>query len=711
MEVWPGEPYPLGATWNGEGVNFAIFSENAEKIELCLYDESGKETECIEMVEKTDLVYHCFLPEVRPGRHYGYRVHGPFTPEKGLRFNPHKLLIDPYAKAIFGEITWNDSLYGYTIGAQEADLSFDTRDSAPFVPKSVVIDPAFNWENDAPPGVPWNKSVIYEAHVKGLTINNPAVPEEIRGTYCALASGEMLAYFKSLGITAVELMPVHHFIHDKFLVEKGLKNYWGYNTIGFFAPHAGYASDKANGKQVEEFKTMVKALHREGIEVIIDVVYNHTAEGNHFGPTFSFRGIDNTNYYNLSKDNPRFYTDYTGCGNTPNMAGPRVLQLIMDSLRYWVTDMHVDGFRFDLAATLAREFFEVDRLSAFFDLVHQDPLISQVKLIAEPWDLGPEGYQVGNFPVLWAEWNGNYRDTIRRFWRGDPAMMGTVGYRLTGSSDLYEKGGRKPYASINFITAHDGFTLHDQVSYNSKHNEANRENGSDGADENYSWNCGEEGETDNAEITQLRERQKRNLFATLMLSQGVAMFLYGDELGRSCNGNNNTYCQDNELSWVNWALDDPKKDFMEFCKFIINVRKEHSMLQRTKFFPDTTGENPKSKGITWFHASGVDMADADWQDASLKAVGLLLNGNENDEKGPHGEAIKDDDLLILLNANDTPVSFVLPKAFADRNWLVLLDTRFATGKPQNQTQVTKKYDAEQRSLCLLISAMVDHHRS
>jgi glycogen operon protein len=475
----------------------------------------------------------------------------------------------------------------------------------------------------------------------------------------------MLAYFKSLGITAVELMPVHHFIHDKFLVEKGLKNYWGYNTIGFFAPHADYASDKSNGKQVEEFKTMVKALHREGIEVIIDVVYNHTAEGNHFGPTFSFRGIDNTNYYNLSKDNPRFYADYTGCGNTPNMAGPRVLQLIMDSLRYWVTDMHVDGFRFDLAATLAREFFEVDRLSAFFDLVHQDPLISQVKLIAEPWDVGPGGYQVGNFPVLWAEWNGNYRDTIRRFWRGDAAMMGTVGYRLTGSSDLYEKGGRKPYASINFITAHDGFTLHDLVSYAAKHNEANNENGSDGAPENYSWNCGEEGETDNAEIMQLREKQKRNLFATLMLSQGVAMFLHGDELGRSCKGNNNTYCQDNELSWVNWALDDRKKEFLEFCKFVIGIRRKHSMLQRTKFFLDNNVAKPKSNEIAWFLANGNDMTDGDWNEPNLKTMGLLLNGNANDEKDSHGQLIKDDTLMILLNVNDSPVSFVFPKAFAD----------------------------------------------
>lgn len=711
MKVWPGEPYPLGASWNGEGVNFAIFSENAEKVELYLYDASGKETDRITMAEKTDLVYHCFLPEASPGLHYGYRVHGPFAPEKGLRFNPHKLLIDPYAKAISGGITWDNSLYGYTIGAPEADLSFDTRDSAPFVPKSVVIDPAFDWGRDAPPKVPWNQTIIYEAHVKGLTFKNMSIPEKLRGTYAGIATDEMVHYLKSLGITALELMPVHHFIHDKFLWEKGLKNYWGYNTIGFLAPYADYSSDKTPGKQVEEFKTMVKQLHQAGIEVIIDVVYNHTAEGNHLGPTLSFRGIDNTHYYNLEKGNPRYYTDYTGCGNTPNMFNLRFLQLIMDSLRYWITEMHVDGFRFDLAATLARQFYEVDRLSVFFDLVHQDPLISQAKLIAEPWDLGPGGYQVGNFPILWAEWNGNYRDTVRRFWKGDPGLMGTMGYRLTGSSDLYALGGRKPYASINFVTAHDGFTLQDLVSYNAKHNEANKENGADGVQENFSWNCGVEGPTSNTDIVQMRERQKRNFLGTLLLSQGVPMLLHGDEIGRSALGNNNGYCQDNDLSWVNWDLDESKKQFMEYCKLVIGLRIKHPILQRTKFFPTKNGAKPKSKEILWLMSDGNEMTDSNWNDAELKTIGILLHGAANDEKDAKGNLIKDDNLLMVLNALDKPVLFTMPKEFDDHHWKVVLDTRYPTGRPVEQITAENKYTVEGRSLCLFLSPIPSKMKS
>ncbi len=702
MKIWPGQPYPLGATWDGAGVNFALFSEQAEKVELCLFNMSGKETARIALSEKTDQVFHCYLPDVRPGLLYGYRVYGPYEPKNGLRFNHNKLLIDPYSKAISGDIEWNDALFGYTIGHKDEDLSFDERDSSAFMPKSVVIDSAFSWGNDVPLRTPWNKSIIYEAHVKGLTALNKEIPEEYRGTYAGIATHEMIEYFQSLGITAIELMPVHQFIHDRVLIDKGLRNYWGYNSIGFFSPHAAYASAQSPGKQVEEFKSMVKVLHREGIEVILDVVYNHTAEGNHLGPTLSFRGIDNPSYYKLVSDDPRFYMDYTGCGISPNMGHPRFLQLVMDSLRYWITEMHVDGFRFDLAATLAREFYDVDKLSVFFDLVHQDPLISQAKLIAEPWDLGPGGYQVGNFPVLWAEWNGSYRDTVRRFWRGDTGVAGTMGYRLTGSSDLYEKGGRKPNASINFVTSHDGFTLHDLVSYDTKHNEANKEDNTDGERENYSSNNGAEGKTDNAEILKFREKQKRNLLSTVFLSQGVAMLFAGDELGFSKQGNNNTYCQDNELSWINWDLDNTQTDFLAFCTYLVGIKKDHPMLQRKTFFNGQDSILPKKKDISWLLSNGNEMTEENWNDPKTGTFGLLLNGEANDEEDYHGNKLRDDTLFILINASQQTASFNLPPAFANSTWAVILDTRYPQGMPSQQARNGSTYEMEGKSLCLLM---------
>ncbi|HEY6084242.1 MAG TPA: glycogen debranching protein GlgX, partial [Nitrospira sp.] len=571
MRIWTGRTYPLGATWDGEGVNFALFSENATRVELCLFDghDSAHESHRIPMEERTDQVWHMYLPEVRPGQHYGYRVHGPYAPEAGHRFNPAKLLIDPYAKAISGTIEWSDAMFGYRIGDEAADLSRDDRDNAGNVPKCVVIDQAFTWGGDQLLRTAWDQTVIYEVHVKGFTARHPDVPESQRGTYAGLTSPAVLDYLKSLGVTAVELLPVHHFVRDKHLFDRGLTNYWGYNSIGFFSPDIRYATFPKRGEHVKEFKTMVKTLHSEGLEVILDVVYNHTGEGNHLGPTISFRGIDNAAYYRLVPDSKRYYMDYTGTGNTLNVTHPRTLQLIMDSLRYWVQEMHVDGFRFDLASTLARELHDVDRLSAFFDIIHQDPVLSQAKLIAEPWDLGEGGYQVGNFPVGWAEWNGRYRDSIRRYWKGDNDQVGELAYRLTGSSDLYETSGRRPHASINFVTAHDGFTLNDLVSYNDKHNEANGEDNRDGTNDNSSWNCGVEGPTDHPEVNALRERQKRNFLATLLLSQGVPMICGGDEIGRTQHGNNNAYCQDNELSWYDWKLDRSTRDLFSFVQQLI----------------------------------------------------------------------------------------------------------------------------------------------
>ncbi|MFO7189818.1 MAG: glycogen debranching protein GlgX, partial [Pseudomonadota bacterium] len=593
--VWPGKPYPLGATWDGEGVNFALFSEHAEKVELCFFDAAGRrEVQRITMKERTEQIWHCYLPEARPGLLYGYRVYGPYKPEEGHRFNPHKLLLDPYARNIVGSLRWSDALFGYQIGNKREDLSFDRRDSAGGMPKCKVIDPAFTWGEDRRPKIPWDDMVIYELHVRGFTMQHPDVPPALRGTYAGLTTAPVVDYLRRLGVTTVELMPVHSFVDDRYLVQKGLSNYWGYNTIGFFAPEARYS---ASGK-VAEFKTMVKTLHSAGIEVILDVVYNHTAEGNHMGPTLSFRGIDNASYYRLVPDNPRYYNDYTGCGNTLNMQHPRSLQLIMDSLRYWVTEMHVDGFRFDLASALARELHEVDRLGAFFDIIRQDPVLSQVKLIAEPWDLGEGGYQVGNFPIGWAEWNDKYRDTMRAYWKGDGGIIHEFATRLTGSSDLYGRGGRRPYSSINFIASHDGFTLHDLVSYNEKHNEANGEDNRDGHDHNLSWNCGVEGPTDDPQIKALREQQKRNMLATLFLSQGVPMLLAGDKLGRTQRGNNNAYCQDNEISWLDWTDNPERAQLFEFTRRLIALRRAHPVFRRREFFQGRPVQGG-AKDIVW----------------------------------------------------------------------------------------------------------------
>ncbi|MGD1075280.1 MAG: glycogen debranching protein GlgX [Thermodesulfovibrionales bacterium] len=704
MKIWPGKPYPLGATWDGKGVNFALFTENADQVEVCLFDAPGgkAETARIKMLDHTDQVWHVYLPEVRPGQLYGYRVRGPYEPEKGHRFNPSKLLIDPYAKAISGDVQWDDSLYGYTVGHPDEDISRDERDSASYIPKCVVIDPAFDWEDDRHPAIPWHKTLIYELHVKGFTARHPNVPPEIRGTYSGLVCDEVIGYIRSLGMTAVELMPVHHFISERHLVERGLTNYWGYNSISFFAPCSCYSSSGAFGQQITEFKTMVKRFHKEGIEVILDVVYNHTAEGNHLGPTLSFRGIDNVSYYRLDPGKSRYYVDYTGTGNTLNMMHPRVLQLIMDSLRYWVLEMHVDGFRFDLASALARELHEVDRLGSFFDVIHQDPVISQVKLIAEPWDLGEGGYQVGNFPVQWAEWNGKYRDTVRRFWRGDEGQTGDLAYRLTGSSDLYAHEGRRPYASINFVTAHDGFTLNDLVSYNSRHNEANGEENRDGTNENLSWNCGVEGPTDDPEVVKLRDRQERNFLATLFVSQGVPMLLAGDEAGRTQQGNNNAYCQDNEISWADWNLDQRRKDLLEFTKFIISLFKRHPVLRRRHFFQGRKIWGSEVKDLTWFRPDGNEMTEEDWNNPGTRCIGLRMAGDAIGETDEQGNAITDDTLLALLNGYDKEAEFVLPSLHQGRKWTVVLDSREVPGDKQAvQKEAGNPFTLEARSLAIL----------
>lgn len=701
VKVWPGKSYPLGAIWDGAGVNFALFSENADSVQLCLFNEKDTEFFKINMSHYTDQVWHVYLPEARPGLRYGFRVDGPYSPADGQRFNPSKLLIDPYARAIDGDIRWNDSLYGYAFGNVNEDFRKDDRDSAPYMPKCIVVDPAFSWGNDSHPQTPWHKTLIYELHVKGFTALHPGIPPEMRGTYAGLSTPEVISYFHKLGITAVELMPVHQFISEHFLIEKNLVNYWGYNSIGYFAPHAGYSSYGVDGQQVDEFKTMVKTLHREGIEVILDVVYNHTAEGDHLGPTLCFRGIDNVSYYNLSPENKRLYLDYTGCGNSPNMLNQHVLQLIMDSLRYWVTEMHVDGFRFDLAATLARELHDVNRLGVFFDVIHQDPVISKVKLIAEPWDLGPDGYLVGNFPVLWAEWNGKYRDTVRRFWRGDQQQVGDLAYRLSGSSDLYETSGRRPYASINFVTSHDGFTLDDLVCYDRKHNENNMENNNDGFDDNSSWNCGVEGATDDPVILKLRARQKRNFLATLFLAQGVPMLLAGDEFGRTQNGNNNSYCQDNEISWVNWNTKALDMELLEFTRIIISIFKKHPVLQRRMFFRGRNSAHLAVKDLTWFYPDGREMASEDWNNPQVRYLGLLLDGNAIDEVNEHGEPIVDDTLLIFLNAHDEPVNFKFPQCAQTQRWKLVFDTRNPVSFSETVLlESGSMYEMETRSLAL-----------
>jgi isoamylase len=684
MRVWPGRPYPLGATWDGGGVNFAIFSEHATGVELCLFDspDQAKESQTIKMPDQTDMVWHAYLPEAQPGQLYGYRVYGPYDPEAGLRFNPNKLLLDPYAKAVGRDLRWGDEMFGYGIGEAAEDLSFDARDNAAGAALGEVIDTAFTWGNDAAPQVPFHRTIIYELHVKGFTKLNEAIPEKLRGTYAGLASQPAIEHLQRLGITAVELMPVHHRVDDRHLVERGLSNYWGYNTLAFFAPEVRYSASGVGRESVREFKRMVHALHAAGIEVILDVVYNHTAEGNHFGPTLSLRGIDNAAYYRLVADQRRYYMDYTGCGNTLNMQHPRVLQLITDSLRYWVLEMHVDGFRFDLASALARELHEVDKLGAFFDTIHQDPVISQVKLIAEPWDLGEGGYQVGNFPVGWTEWNGKYRDTIRRFWRGDGGTVSELATRLSGSSDLYEQSNRRPYASINFVTVHDGFTLEDLVSYNEKRNEANGEGGGDGESHNLSWNCGAEGPTDDPEILALRERQKRNFIATLMLSQGVPMLLAGDELGHTQRGNNNAYCQDNDISWLDWKLDERREAFVEFVCRAIRLKHEHPVLRRPKFFQGRPIRGTDVKDIQWLDPTGKEMNDEAWNAPFVRCLGVRLAGDLIGDVDERGERLLGDTLLLLLNAAAERIDFALPEHQGEEIWEPLLDTADPRERPE-----------------------------
>jgi len=698
--VWPGRPYPRGAFWDGEGVNFAIFSAHAEKVELCLFDAKGKsEVQRVELKERSDLVWHCYLPEARPGLLYGFRVHGPYRPEEGHRFNPNKLLIEPYATDIVGTPLWSDAHFGYRVGAKDDDLSFSRRDNANVMPKCRVIDQAFAWGNDRPPDIQWCDMVIYELHVKGFTMQHPDILPKLRGTYAGLAMDPVIEHLQRLGVTTVELMPIHAFLDDRHLVERGMRNYWGYNSIGFLAPDSRYS---ASG-QISEFKTMVKTLHKAGIEVILDVVYNHTAEGNQLGPTLSFRGIDNASYYRLVGDNRRFYMDYTGCGNTLDMQESCVLQLMMDSLRYWVLEMHVDGFRFDLASSLARELHDVNQLGTFFNTIRQDPVLSTIKLIAEPWDLGEGGYQVGNFPLGWSEWNDKYRDCIRAYWKGDDGLIGELAQRLTGSSDLYERSGRT-HASINFISAHDGFTLHDLVTYNDKHNEANQE-GNSGNDNNRSWNCGVEGETDDPAINALRTRQKRNLLATLLFSQGVPMLQAGDEIGRTQQGNNNAYCQDNAISWLSWELKKQDQDLLAFTRRIISLRNEHPLFRRRYFFQGTPIYGGEIKDIIWLNSDGSETKDDDWNQASSHCLGVYFAGGKLIETDGRGRRLKDNNLLLLLNAYHEEIAFMLPQFEDHKYWEVLLDTRDAIGTPDITRYKTEQaYPLGGRSLVLLKQA-------
>ncbi len=676
MRIHRGRPYPLGATWDGLGINFAIFSEHATRVELCLFAsaEATAPSHTLELPEQTDQIWHGYLRGVTPGQLYGYRVHGPSEPAAGQRFNPAKIVLDPYAKAIGRTVAWDDSMYGYRIGDPAMDLSVDPRDNAASCCLGAVIDPAFTWGDDRPPGTPWHNTILYEMHVRGFTQQHPAVPPELRGTYAGLATEPVLRYLKDLGVTAVELMPVHHHAFDRHLLERGLSNYWGYNTIAFFAPDLRYAANSTPAGSVTEFKSMVRGLHAAGLEVILDVVYNHTAEGSELGPTLSLRGIDNAAYYRLAPENPRYYVDYTGCGNTLNMLHPRVLQIIMDSLRYWVLEMRVDGFRFDLASALARELHAVDRLSAFFDVIHQDPVLSQVKLIAEPWDLGEGGYQVGNFPVGWTEWNGRFRDSVRRFWKGDGGMVSELATRFAGSSDLYEWSGRRPYASINLVTAHDGFTMHDLVSYNHKHNEANGEGNTDGESHNLSWNCGVEGPTDDPEIVALRDQQVRNFLATLLLSQGVPMLAGGDEIGRTQQGNNNAYCQDNAISWVDWARANEFHDRLAFTRYLISLRRDHPVLRRRRFFQGRPIRGREVKDIAWFRPGGREMTDQDWTATHGRTFGVRLAGAASDEFDDDGRTVTADTLFLAFNAHHERVRFVLPPADGATRWVRILDT-------------------------------------
>ncbi len=700
MQIWPGHSYPLGATYDGSGTNFGLFSEVAERVELCLFEEDGTETR-IDLPEVDAFVWHGFLPSVEPGQRYGFRVHGPYDPEHGQRCNPNKLLLDPYSKAIDGSFEWNQSLFSYNFGDPD---SRNDEDSAAAMPKSVVINPFFDWGTDRPPRRQYADTVIYEAHVKGLTQTHPDIPEEIRGTYAAIAHPVMIEYLKGLGVTAIELMPVHHFANDATLLDKGLTNYWGYNTIGFLAPDSKYCSSSTPGGQVQEFKAMVRALHQADMEVILDVVYNHTAEGNHMGPTVCFRGIDNAAYYRLVDDDQKFYMDYTGTGNTLNVRQPHSLQLIMDSLRYWVTDMHVDGFRFDLAAALAREFYEVDRLSSFFELVQQDPTVSQVKLIAEPWDVGPGGYQVGNFPPQWTEWNGKYRDTVRDFWRGEPATLGEFASRLTGSPDLYEHSARRPVASINFVTAHDGFTLRDLVSYNEKHNEANGEDNNDGESHNRSWNCGVEGPTDDPDILALRSQQQRNFIATLLLSQGVPMICHGDELGRTQGGNNNGFCQDDEITWVNWA--DADSSLVEFTSKVMALRAGHPAFRRRRFFDGLPVRRRGVEGlpdIDWFRPDGSIMTDDDWGSGFGRSIAVYLNGQGIPDRDSRGERVSDDSFLLCFNAHDEDIDFTVPADEYWPSWLPVIDSDVRAPE-RDEVRAGDKLTVAARSVLVLQAA-------
>ncbi|HXG59469.1 MAG TPA: glycogen debranching protein GlgX [Thermoanaerobaculia bacterium] len=669
MKIWPGHPYPLGATYDGAGTNFSLFSEVASRVELCLFDEKGDETR-FDLPEMTAFCWHGYLPNVGPGQRYGFRVHGPWDPNAGHRCNPSKLLLDPYGKAFTGQVEWHEAVFPYHF--DRPDDSRNDLDSAPYMPKSIVINPFFDWANDRHPRTPWHETVIYEVHVRGFTKRHPDIPEALRGTYAGLSHPAAIRHLRSLGVTAVELLPCHQFIHDKFLLDRGLRNYWGYNSIGYLAAHNEYSASGELGQQVQEFKQMVKTLHEEGIEVILDVVYNHTAEGNHLGPVLSFKGIDNAAYYRLVPGQEKYYMDYTGTGNSLNMRHPHVLQLIMDSLRYWHHTMHVDGFRFDLAATLARELHDVDRLSAFFDIIQQDPLISQVKLIAEPWDLGEGGYQVGNFPPLWSEWNGKYRDTVRDSWRGADSTIDDLASRLTGSSDLYAVTGRRPYASINFITAHDGFTLRDLVSYNDKQNDANGENNADGTNDNRSWNCGVEGPTDRRDVAELRARQQRNFLTTLLVSQGVPMILGGDEIGRTQNGNNNAYCQDNEISWFDWENAD--EELFAFVSRLIQFRMDHPVFRRRRWFVGRPLRGADVGDIGWFRPDGTEMTEQDWQSGFARSLGVFLNGRAIPTPDSRGEPIVDDSFYLLFNAHWEPIPFRLPKGPWGDRWVKVIDT-------------------------------------
>lgn len=704
-KIWPGQPYPLGANWDGEGVNFAIFSENALSVTLCLFDQPKDSLPSaeIQVKEVTDQVWHVYLPGLKPGQLYGYKVDGPFNPIAGWRFNPHKLLLDPYAKSISAEIEVHESMFSYPIFNPDdnRDLILDEEDSTPFMPKCVVIDPGFDWEGVKAPNVEMHNSIIYELHVKGFTQLHPDVPEEDRGTYRGLAHPSVVQYFQDLGITTLELMPVHHFINSKHLLDRGVKNYWGYNSVGFFAPHSAYSASGKLGQQVKEFKELVKTYHKAGIEIILDVVYNHTGEGNHYGPTLNFRGIDNHNYYRLIMEDQRYYMDYTGTGNSLNMLNSRSLQLVMDSLRYWVTEMRVDGFRFDLAATLARGLYEVGKLSTFLDTIHQDPIISQVKLIAEPWDVGPGGYQVGNFPVLWAEWNNKYKESVRKFWKGDESGVAELAYRLSGSSDLYQDNGKLPSSSINFVTSHDGFTLHDLVSYNHKHNWENGEDNLDGERENHSWNCGEEGDTVDEGILALRRKQMRNFLATLLFSQGVPMISHGDEIGKTQKGNNNPYCQDNEITWINWDLEDWQKEQLEFTKGLIRIRNSQQVLHRRRYFKGRAIRGSGVKDILWLNTDTTEMTDDQWEKHYLRSMGMLLNGELMDEIDKRGNRIRDDILLMVVNSYWESLPFNLPYHEEGWEWEILVDTTQPTILEDGERIDDSYIEVDSRSLVLL----------